>query len=340
MKHAERALGPDPHRSWGGLAERPGQQGVTASWSEDKQSVRELPAVWHPRLMKVFVSHATEDHPLAEYLAVAFRQVGVDSFVLPDDAPLGSSWMESIRAGLGACDEGVFILTPRSVSRPWIAAEWACFWSMDKRSSPLMLGVTPGDIWEPMRTYQGAALNAPERISSLLKRWSELTGEQPAAGVVPLAQQIAQQCTEINARVRRDIAGAIIERVAKNIRPGTGNISGQDVSDLVDEERVTDLVDIATSQVATSVKQRQIATGLVLAGRHGEALRIARAIENRAEARNVATAVVDTMDITAIPESEEWTFLIGIFDHLRSPQRRDIHARMLARGIVPIGPWE
>lgn len=289
--------------------------------------------------MRVFVSHASTDHPLALYLSAAFSTIGVQTFMLPENAPPGTSWMEAIRHGLHECDEAVSLVTPEALSRPWITAEWACFWLQEKHCTALLAGAKVSELWQPMATFQAVNLLEPGRLSPLLNRWAAATQVLPAAGVIPLANEVAQEAQAILARQRLENLDAVISRVERNLPPGTGNIRREDITRLIDADRVTDLVDLTLGDTVAAVKRKQVAQGLVTAGRHGEALVLAVAIDNRAEAKNVAVTVVDRMPADALEESEEWQFLIGIFPHLGTPQRRDVLNRLLQRGITPIGVW-
>jgi hypothetical protein len=289
--------------------------------------------------MRVFLSHASPDHPLARYLATAFAAVGVETFMLPENAAPGTSWMEAIRQGLHDCNEAVSLITQQALTRPWIAAEWACFWLQEKHCTALLAGAKVTELWQPMATFQAVNLFDPARLSPLLNRWAGTTGVQPVAGVIPLANEVANEAAAILARQRLENIDAVIGRIANNLMPGTGNIGGEDIARLIEADRVTDLVELALGDGVANVKRRQVAQGLVSAGRHGEALLLAMAIDNRNEAKNVAVTVVDLMPSDALEESEEWQFLIGLYPYLAKPQRRDILDRLVQRGITPIGTW-
>lgn len=289
--------------------------------------------------MRVFVSHTASDHPLAEYLSAALDQVGVQTFMFPEDAAPGTSWMEAIRAGLRVCDEAVSIMTVRSTGRPWIAAEWTAFWLQEKPCTALLLDTPNDKLWDPMRTLQAVSVTDPTRLLPLLKRWADATSIQPPSGLIPLAREISSECAGILVRLQREEVGIVLSRVAANVSYGTDNVDPADISLLVAANRVTELVDLATSPNASNVKKRQIGMGLVANGRHGEALAVSLAIDNRAEAKNVAVAVVNHMAPSALESSEEWAFLIGIFPHLGEAQHRVVLERLHARGVYPLGPW-
>jgi hypothetical protein len=290
--------------------------------------------------MQVFLSHASADSPIADFLKTCLAgDLGVTVFMLPDDAPPGSEWIEQIRAGISNCDELFSLATPNSVTRPWISAEWACFWLQGKPCTPLLVDVPVSRLWEPMRAYQSANLLSPTSSLPLLKRVAETTRVQPADGVLRLAHSIAKEIPKIRERQRQASVEEVITRVGENMGSGTGDIRPTDVALLVEVERLPELIDLALQPTSSAVKQRQVAVSLVALGRMGEALRIARSIQNRAEARSVAVAVVRQMDRGLGPESEEWTFLFGIFEHLRPPQRRDVREELLRCGVAPLGPW-
>lgn len=66
--------------------------------------------------MKIFVSHASEDHGAAEELAARLRTEDHDVFLDRDDLPHGDEYDARIRAAIAGCDLFLFLLTPRSVA--------------------------------------------------------------------------------------------------------------------------------------------------------------------------------------------------------------------------------
>jgi len=290
--------------------------------------------------VRVFLSHATADAPIARYLKTCFARVlGVDIFMMPDEADPGSEWIQVVRSGIQTCDELFSLATSESVKRPWIAAEWACFWLQEKPCTPLLAGARLDQLWEPMRAYQAADLLVPTRSLPLLQRLAPATGAQPAEGVLPLAHEIAEEIPRIQARIEFASAGQAATRIATHIRAGSENVDPDDVAVMVRTERLPELLDIVESPEATPVKMRQVAMALVGLARFGEALRVTLQIPNRAEARTVATTVVRSMSRGLGEDSDEWSFLLGVHDYLRPPQRRDVRDTMLRHGIAPLGPW-
>lgn len=291
------------------------------------------------KVMKVFLSHATADAAIARFLKASLVGVGVSTFMLPDDAPPGSAWMEQIREGLTSSEELFTLLTPASLNRPWISAEWAAFWVSNRATTPLLVGTQISDIWEPMRARQAVNLEDPAQSLSFLKRLADHTGIQPTDGVWPLSREVAQQIPEIRERALLHNIDAVMTRISKNLQSGATNLKEDDVFAAVKAERVGDLVVLGTADQAAAVKQKQLAVALVRAGRPGEAFGIAKSMHNRNEVKNIVFAVLDTMNPSLGEESEEWIFLTNIYDHLGTPQLRNVRERMLDLGIYPRGPW-
>ena len=290
--------------------------------------------------MRIFLSHAGSDAAVARYLNTCFERVlGIDVFMMPDDAPAGSEWMDVMRRGLQTCDELVSLASPESVARPWLSAEWACFWLQNKPCTPLLVGARLDQLWEPMRAYQAVDLLNPSLSFPFLKRLAALTGVQPAEGALPLAHEIAEEIPAIRHRQRLASLEQVVGRVAERMKSGKENVSPYDVTLMVEAQRMPELLRIVGSPEAQPVKQRQVAVVLVSLRRLGDALSIALRIHNRAESRNVALAVVRSMHRGLAVESEEWTFLFGLYDYLRAPQRRDVRDELIKLGIAPLGVW-
>lgn len=290
--------------------------------------------------MKAFLSHAASDASIARFLKTCFeKDLGVDILMFPDDAPPGCEWIDQIRKVVEDSDELFSLATPESIGRPWISAEWACFWFQRKPCTPLLVNVHVGQLWDPMRAYQGVDLLNPSLSMLLLGRLAAATNVQPQDGLLPLAHAIADEVPKIRERQARASMAEVLARVTTNVESGTDNVSRDDVALLVRHERLPELLALASSRGAAAVKQRQIATALASVGRLGEALQVTRSIGNLAEAKNVALHVVRGMDRGLGQESEEWAYLFGVFDILRPPQRRDVRDEMIRNHVAPLGVW-
>ena len=211
--------------------------------------------------MRVFLSHATdEDGPIASFLKAILLRVGVDVLVLPGPGgtPPGRDWVGSIREGLLASDELFSLLTPSSKERPWIAAEWACFWIQDKPTTPLLVGTSRADLWEPIGSKQPVDLLNHEQVLALLERLADATGEQPAHGVDDLSNRVVKEIPTIRQRSRRLNLEVAFSRISRNMVNGTDNIDKDDVYSLIEGGRVEDLVALADRPDAGQVKLRHL----------------------------------------------------------------------------------
>lgn len=67
--------------------------------------------------MKVFLSHATDDKPIAESIAHSIRARGHEVFFDLHDLPAGASYESRIEVAIERCDVFVFLVSPHSVQR-------------------------------------------------------------------------------------------------------------------------------------------------------------------------------------------------------------------------------
>jgi hypothetical protein len=72
---------------------------------------------------RVFVSHATADKWLARTLCEKIESAGATTFRDDRDIDGGDDIPDSIRVAIGECHEVLVLLTPVSVSRPWVLME-------------------------------------------------------------------------------------------------------------------------------------------------------------------------------------------------------------------------
>lgn len=290
--------------------------------------------------MMVFLSHTAYDAPIAHFLKGALGpQLGVDFFLLPDDAPPGTAWIDRIRLGLERSDELYSIVSPESLPRPWMPAEWACFWMQGKPTTPLLIETRVEQLWEPMRAFQSVNLADVSSVAAFLRSISAKTGVEPVEGIRPLTNEIVHEVPRVRARQALGDVERAAGLIEVNLRGGTDNINPRDVQTLIMHDRMEELLSMATSREAASVKQRQVAVALISLDRIGEAARIAEVIQNRAEARTVCTRIVEHIPRGATAASTEWEALDRLYPRLGEPQRRDVLEAMDRCGIAPLGHW-
>jgi hypothetical protein len=290
--------------------------------------------------MMVFLSHTAYDAPTARFLKSALGpQLGISFFLLPDDAPPGTAWIERIRLGLERSDELYSIVSPESLPRPWMSAEWACFWMQDKPTTPLLIETRVEQLWEPMRAFQSVNLSDVSSVAAFLRSISTKTGVEPAEGIRPLANEIVQEVPRIRARQALGDVERAAESIRANLRGGTDNIDPRDVKALIAHDRMEELLSLTTSPDAASVKQRQVAIALIDLNRIGEAARIAEVMQNRSEARTVCIRIVEHIPRGATEASSEWQALDRLYPRFHAPQRRDVYEAMDRCGIAALGRW-
>jgi hypothetical protein len=72
---------------------------------------------------KVFLSFAWEDHDTARQIAETLQANGVDTWWAEWEIRAGDSLRQKIDEGLGACTHFLVLLTPISISKPWVNQE-------------------------------------------------------------------------------------------------------------------------------------------------------------------------------------------------------------------------
>lgn len=72
---------------------------------------------------RVFLSFAFEDEKLAERIASALNDKGIDTWWAGWCIAAGDSIRQKIDEGLGGCTHFIVLLTPRSVAKPWVLQE-------------------------------------------------------------------------------------------------------------------------------------------------------------------------------------------------------------------------
>lgn len=92
--------------------------------------------------INIFLSHASEDHYLAERIATTLRRRGLNVFLDRDDLPKGSSFDERIERAVRKSDFLLFLISPASVARgSYTLVELKMFSKVHPDSSGRILGV-------------------------------------------------------------------------------------------------------------------------------------------------------------------------------------------------------
>jgi len=154
--------------------------------------------------MRVFVSWSGE---FSHRLATAMREwlpkllPAVDVFLSSEDIRKGSRWFNDIATELEASDFGILCVTPDNVDAPWLLFEAGALSKKTgtARVCPLLLGLRPDHLQEPLR-YFNAATTEKDDVLRLVRSANEASGEQRIA-TATLEAAFASQWNQLDSVV-------------------------------------------------------------------------------------------------------------------------------------------
>jgi len=94
-----------------------------------------------PRRIGVFVSHS-KDEAIAKQICTGIDDAGAESFLDELKVEAGDVFEQRLLDGLRRCEEHVILLSPRSVTRPYVWMELGASWIMGRRIVGIMNGIT------------------------------------------------------------------------------------------------------------------------------------------------------------------------------------------------------
>lgn len=150
---------------------------------------------------KVFLSYAWEDRELAKQIAIAMQENGIDTWWAEWCMSAGDSLRQKIDAGLGDCTHFIVLLTPASLTKPWVNQE------MD---AGLMLKLQSQVKFIPLRHRLPA-----EQLPPLLRGLLSPSVEYPA-------RDINQLINDIHGVVKKPPLGKAPPTVQEAERSSTG----------------------------------------------------------------------------------------------------------------------
>lgn len=132
---------------------------------------------------KIFISHASVDVGIAEYLETTIRQImpQVEVFrtTRVGQIPSGTEWFPSIMAGLKTADKYLVLLTPWGMSRPWVSFETGAAWMSNRPLVTVVAGeMSKAKVVEPLKFLQLLSIEQKEEAKTA---FTELGGELPNA---------------------------------------------------------------------------------------------------------------------------------------------------------------
>jgi hypothetical protein len=122
----------------------------------------------------VFVSYATADLPLAQYVAVTLEtrlDPAVSVFVAKRDIPAGANPLKvMLEEELPRAEALLALFTKNSLRNPWVWWESSAVWARGRLAIPLFADVSPNEVDGPITLVcQGRYLFAKDEFEDALK---------------------------------------------------------------------------------------------------------------------------------------------------------------------------
>jgi hypothetical protein len=134
----------------------------------------------------VFLSHATDDKHVVEKLARALLSRGIDVFYDSWEIRTGESIRQRIEDGISACTHFAIVLSPTSITRPWVNAELdaGLIRRLDSQCVllPLRLGLPASAVPPLLRGFRSVALDDLETAVAQLAADIEGVSQKPTLG--------------------------------------------------------------------------------------------------------------------------------------------------------------
>jgi hypothetical protein len=133
---------------------------------------------------KVFLSYAWEDEALASQIAHALQENGIDTWWAKWCISAGESLRQKIDEGLDDCSHFVVLLTPTSITKPWVNQEMDAGLMLKLQSQakfiPLRCQLPPNQLPPLLRGMLSPSIEDPERdIEQLINDIHGVTNKPP-----------------------------------------------------------------------------------------------------------------------------------------------------------------
>lgn len=149
----------------------------------------------------VFISHATADSDIALKIQdkIQTHFYGTNVFVSSDKVslPADQNWLDRLHADLMKARTIIFILTPDSITRPWVWFELGDCWAREQRDEIAMFvaraGLSPEQVPMPFNLMQVLDLTLKEDVAKLFRELAASRSITKAVtGTAALAKSIAK----------------------------------------------------------------------------------------------------------------------------------------------------
>ncbi len=131
--------------------------------------VEQLSAPKSDNKYDIFISYACCDSSLAKEVQSEIEKRGMTSFMAEKDIPVSSDWKRTIRDALRSSSRVLILLTPNSISRPWVLLETGAAWALDKTLIPAIAFVDPDQMVDPLRDIQARRIETTEQKMQLIE---------------------------------------------------------------------------------------------------------------------------------------------------------------------------
>jgi hypothetical protein len=281
--------------------------------------------------MRLFISHAFADTPVAQVLRVRLEEISeeLDCSLLADDVFGGDLWEDKIRTAARDCDGILSVVTSRYIERPWFVAEWALFWYQDKPWYLLVDDVQVENLFEPMRRRQVSSLGDRRSVERFLRALDvKFRGRHPLDVVAAELIKAVEQTRTIVAEGELE---ANLARLAVSLQRSTDNVDARVVEDIARCGQLRRVIDLAADS-DNSLKLRQLALILLSRRSIDETFEVAGFIPSNGERKNVGLEAIRALAVDPT-DSEAQRLLLRIYASVRDPQRREMRDVATRRGV-------
>lgn len=141
----------------------------------------------------IFISHASEDLPLAEFLHRHLSQEGLSSYLASVSMPPGERWMPHIMDNLRNSTWVLCLASRTACSSPWVMQEMGAAVLGNKKLIPIVWDQTPEGLPGWMKQYQAVNLagKAQQEAVDTFTRIAETIKSEKQNGMMILGLIIA-----------------------------------------------------------------------------------------------------------------------------------------------------
>lgn len=153
--------------------------------------------------IKVFISYSRDEAWLAGRMKAELVQLGVHVFTYETNVATGDYIFDKIRENLIECDDFIILLTPTSVTSPWVLVELGGALVLNKRVIAFHTYLKPNEIPDPItpvmrrhindtKPYYDELVTRVEVSNFVLKRQEKIQEQAPELPAEPLTEELEQ----------------------------------------------------------------------------------------------------------------------------------------------------